>query len=148
MTHRLFYVSIILLSLLIVGFTLFSFSRESQMPTPTYSATVNRDCAPWDGSAFTVSIPVEGAVINISIYQSPEIHYPSTFFFPDETGKTGRSVYLGQSDLAEPLAGKVTFRRVESGNPVEGEFYMKTSHGKEFRGKFIAQWENKIVYCG
>jgi hypothetical protein len=148
MTPLLRSFAIILLGLLAVGIARSSLSKASQMPVSVYSATVNRDCAPWDGTAFTVSIPVEGSVVNISIYQSPEINHMAVFSFPDKMGNTGSASFLPQIGSPEPLTGKVTFQRVEPGNPVEGVFQMKTSRGKEFQGKFIAQWENEMIYCG
>jgi hypothetical protein len=126
---------------------------QNSEPTPVLPATINHDCAPWDGSAFTVSIPVEEGNINISIYQSPEIKHPvtfsfTTFSFHEGTEKIGHSLFLPVTGSPEPLTGKVFFERVEEGTTVEGEYHFSTENGKQFLGKFKAEWESEIVYCG
>jgi hypothetical protein len=86
--------------------------------------------------------------ITISIWQSPDIKFPTTFTFPDETGQVGYAYILPELDPLEQLTGKVTFWRVEQGIPIEGEFNFMTVSGKQFKGKFIADWGNEVVYCG
>ena len=114
-----------------------------------FPATINRDCAPWDGAAFTVSIPYDSkSKVTISIWQSPDIKLPFTFSFPDETRQIGFAYILPELDPLEELTGKVTFWRVEQDVPVEGEFDFMTQRGKHFKGKFKAEWGNQIVMCG
>jgi hypothetical protein len=140
---------VIAIGLLILGTALFTFSRRNQEPEQIYPATINRDCAPWDGAAFTVSIPYDsGSVINISIWQSPDIKLPSTFSFPDETGQIGFAYTLPELDPLEELTGKVTFWRVGEERPVDGEFSLMSERGERFSGKFKAKWGDEIVYCG
>jgi hypothetical protein len=135
--------------ILIFAITWISFSRRDQEPEQTLQATINRDCAPWDGSAFTVSVPMkDGTIIYISIWQSPDIKLPARFSFPDETGQVGSAYILPELDPLQPLSGEVSFRRVEEGIPVEGEFNFMTESGKQFKGKFKAGWGNEIIYCG
>jgi hypothetical protein len=112
-------------------------------------ATVNRDCAPWDGSAFTLSIPYNSiTVIYISIWQAPDIKVPSRFTFPDESGRIGHAYILPELDSFIQLNGEVVFRQVEIGLPVEGEFDLSEGNGNQFKGKFIAEWGNEVAYCG
>jgi hypothetical protein len=114
-----------------------------------FAAVINRDCAPWDGAAFTVSISYDPMVtVTISIWQSPDIKYPATFRFPDQTGRAGQAYYLPEPDALEPLTGTVTFDRVEQGLPVEGQFNLTAGRGRPFKGNFTAEWGNGIVYCG
>lgn len=149
MSRRFLSISIISLTLLIISIAWYAFSRRDQVPVQFFPATINRDCAPWDGSAFSVSIPMnDGTVINISIYQSPEINHPSTFSFPDETGQIGNGLLLLPTDSSEQLTGRVSFQRVEQGIPVEGRFDLVTEAGKQFKGKFVAEWGDEIIYCG
>ena len=136
------------LLILILGITWISFSTRDQGPAQVFPATINRDCAPWDGSAFTVSVPIDGELINISIWQSPDIKLPARFSFPDETGQIGFAYILPELDPLQQLSGDVFFLRVEDGIPVEGEFDLLTEAGQQFKGKFEAQWGNEIVYCG
>jgi hypothetical protein len=137
------------LVLLVLGITIFTFPKRDQEKMRFFPATIGRDCAPWDGSAFTVSIRYDSAsTIRISIWQSPDIKVPSTFSFPDETGRVGQVYILSDLDPMIPLSGKVFFQRGDRESPVEGEFVLMGENGKRFKGKFNAKWENKVVYCG
>ncbi len=140
--------ALLIFALTVLGGVWFFSTWGHQEPTPVFPATIRRDCAPWDGSAFTLSIPVEGSVLGISIYQSPDIKLPVTFSFPDETGRVGNALLVLPSGSSEPLTGKVSFQRVEQGSPVEGEFNLLSDTGEQFKGKFIAEWDNQPVYCG
>lgn len=134
------------LAILVLGIAFFTFPKRDQETTQVFPATIGRDCAPWDGSAFTVSIRYDFAsTIAISIWKSPDIKLPSTFSFPDETGGVGEAYILSELD---PLSGKVFFQRVDRESPVEGEFDLRDESGKRFKGKFSAEWEHKPVYCG
>ena len=148
MTRRVLPISIIILSLLVFSIAWYVFSTQNQTPIQTYSATINHDCAPWDGSAFTVSIPLQSSVINISIYQPPDIKRPATFSFPDETMRVGNVLLTLPIDRHEQLRGTVIFQHVEQGLPVEGRFDLITETGQQFQGKFIAEWGDEIIYCG
>ena len=137
------------LIILVLGIAWYTFSTRNLQPVQVFTATINRDCAPWDGSAFTVSIPYDsGSVINISIWQSPDIKLPVTFSFPDETGQVGNAAYLLLSEEYEQLSGKVSFQRVGERSPVEGEFSFTSEKGEQFKGKFKANWGDEIVMCG
>ena len=137
------------LAILILVIALYTFSARDQQPAQVFSATVNQDCAPWDGSAFTVSIPYDPvSSITISIWGSPDIKFPSTFWFPNETGQVGYAYILPELGPLTQLSGKVSFQRVEGGRPVEGEFDLRDESGKGFKGKFNAEWGNEIIACG
>ena len=137
------------IGLLLLGMALFTYSSRNQEPMQIFPATINRDCAPWDGAAFTVSIPVEDRIIlYISIWQSPAIKLPVTFTFPDETGQIGLAYTLPELDPLQQLSGEVFFWRVAEGVSVDGEFSCTTVSGRGFKGKFEAEWGNEVVYCG
>lgn len=124
-------------------------SMQQKDGSTVYRAMVTRDCAPWDGTAFTVSIPYDSAVtVMISIWRSPDIKIPMTFSFPDQTGRVGFAYYLSGSAAFEPLAGRASFTRVEERGPVKGEFNLSTESGRQFQGKFIADWGATIAMCG
>ena len=143
-----FFIAISLL-ILILGVSLFTYSTQKKEPSQIFPATVNRDCAPWDGSAFTVSIPMRyGAIIDISIWKSPDIKFPITFLFPNDTGQVGNVSYRLASGEYRQLSGKVFLWRVEEGSPVEGRFELVTEAGRQFKGQFKADWENQIRLCG
>jgi hypothetical protein len=143
-----FFVAIGLL-ILILGIALFTFSARDREPVQVFPATINRDCAPWDGAAFTVSFRYDPVTtITISIWQSPDFTFPVTFSFPDETMRVGIAYSLPELDPLEELTGKVTFWRVEQGIPVEGEFNFTAESGGRFKGRFKAYWGNQIPMCG
>jgi len=134
---------------LILGITWFRFSTHNQEPTQTFPATISRDCAPWDGSAFRVSVPVNGgAMLDISIWQAPDIKNPVTFSFPDNTGRVGNANYRLASGTYGQLSGTVFFWRVEEGNQVEGKFKLVTETGQQFEGQFKAKWKSQLILCG
>ena len=137
------------LLIFLFGITWFTFSTRNQEPLQIFPATINHDCAPWDGAAFNVSIPFDdGTIIDISIWQSPDIKLPTTYSFPDETGQVGNALLRLQAGLPEQLTGRVSFPRVEQGVPVEGEFNLLTEAGQKFKGKFEAEWGDQIAMCG
>jgi hypothetical protein len=141
---RLFLIAI----LWIVGIAIFTFSRQNYESLPFFPATIGRDCAPWDGSAFTVSVPLEGSAISISIYRPPGIRRPVTFSFPDETRRDGIAILRLPRAAPEGLRGKVWFERVEGQEPVAGWFRLTSGRGKPFEGRFVAEWGDQVVYCG
>ena len=99
--------------------------------------------------AFTVSIVYDsGTVIYISIWKSPDIKFPSTFPFRDETNQIGQAYILPELDPLILLNGKVSLSRVNAESPVEGAFDLKDKKGNQFKGKFQAEWGNQIVMCG
>jgi hypothetical protein len=141
--------SVIGLLLLILGITGLIYLTRDQESGQVFPATINRDCAPWDGSAFTVSISHDSiSTIEVSIWKSPDIKLPTTLSFPDESGRIGNAVHRSQIGLAEQLTGKLFFWRVEQGTPIEGEFNFTSGRGGRFEGKFRAEWGNQIAMCG
>lgn len=137
------------LLLIALGGIWFFHAWKAQAPAQVFPATVDRDCAPWDGEAFTVSIPwSDTSTMSISIYRSPDIKLPSSYSFSDETMSEGHTYLLLPDGLPEQLAGRVWFQRVEAGLPVEGRFQFRTEAGVEFEGQFVAEWGDEIVYCG
>jgi hypothetical protein len=144
--RTLFFVA---LGLLILGVALFTFSARNQEPAQVFPATVNRDCAPWDGSAFRVSVPLkDGTVIDIAIWQVPDIKFSKTFSFPDDTGQVGNASLRSASDEYQQLSGTVFFQRVDVESPVAGRFELVTEDGQRFEGHFEAKWEDQMALCG
>lgn len=138
----------LLLAIALIGF-FYSYSGPGRQALQVFPATVNRDCAPWDGAAFTVKISMpDGRTLDLSIWQSPEISLPSTFTFPDKTGQAGNALLILSSGMPEQLTGEVRFQRVRQGTPVEGRFSLKSASGEQFQGTFVAEWDDQIVLCG
>ena len=124
-------------------------SRRDQDNTKVFEATINRECAPWDGAAFKVSIPYNpGSMVEISVWRSPDIKFPTAFTFSDQNGKIGDAFYVPLFGTAEPVSGIVSIKQVEEDGPVQGKFNLRTDNGYHVQGKFHATWENKIAICG
>lgn len=139
----------IVLGLLILGIGSYTFSARNQMPAQIFPATVNRDCAPWDGSAFRVLVQMEaGAVIIISIWQAPDIKFSKTFIFPEDTGQIGNVSLVLANGEYESLSGEVRLEGVSEGKPFAGRFNLKSERGGMYVGQFEAVWDNQIALCG
>jgi hypothetical protein len=149
MKTRIQYLIAVGVLILVFWFAWYAFLRGDQEPVQTFPATVNRDCTPWDGAAFTISIPYDPiSTIQVSIWQSPDIKLPTSFSFPDETGRVGNASLAAQPGSPEQLAGTVFIRSIQGGLPVQGEFNLFTDTGRQFKGKFLANWGNFVVMCG
>lgn len=135
--------------LLILGIILVPLFAGKPEVAHVFPATVNRECAPWDGAAFAVSFRYDPlTTITIFIWKSPNFRLPVTFSFPDEMMSTGIAYSVMELDPWEELTGKVTFQRVEVGVPLEGKFSFTSARGEIYEGRFLAEWGNQIVYCG
>ena len=110
---------------------------------------VSRSCAPWDGSAFSVTIQYDAMTeIYIDIWKVPDIKFPSTFMLPDNEGQVGYAYILPELDPFVQLSGEVFLQSVSVDKPIEGRFNLKSERGEHFQGRFVAEWEEKIVACG
>ena len=139
---------VIAVGLFVFGAFRYAAWQKSAEPVRVFPASVNRDCAPWDGSAFTISVPLEEAAISISIYQSPDLARPGRFSFSDRTGKEGSALLILPIDAPEELTGSVSFQQVQYGEPVEGEFDLRSETMGRLKGKFVAEWGNEMIICG
>ena len=137
------------LGLLILVVALFAFLSRDRAAVQSFPATVHRDCAPWDGAAFTIQVPLQdGDSIHISIWQSPDIVFPKTFSFPDDTGQIGNAILIHALGLPDTLSGEVTLQRVQAGIPIEGRFSLGSAGGGQFEAQFRAEWDEEVVMCG
>ena len=116
---------------------------------PPIPAIVETDCAPWDGTAFTVSVPFDtGRLVTISIYQSPDIRGRKTFTFPDSSGRVGSAMFRPKFGEGEAMAGSVSLDRVQRGTPIDGAFDLISESGVRYRGRFHAIWSQHQAFCG
>jgi hypothetical protein len=135
--------------ILLLGIAWYSFPGRKQEPAQILPAVIHRDCAPWDGAAFTVMIPLDpGGSLDISIWRAPEFKFPKSFSFPDETGQVGNAILMSPAGLPEQLTGNVFFMQVNDRESAEGEFQFLTGTGQRFRGQFQAEWDDRMVLCG
>ena len=138
-----------ILIFIVLGIALFTFFTREDEPARLFPATVNRDCAPWDGAAFTVSIQYDpGRTIIISIWKSPDIPLRSTFSFPDDSGQVGNAYLAPALGQYMVLEGEVSLQGVDGDKPIEGGFRFSSERGDLFEGLFRAEWEDKVILCG
>jgi hypothetical protein len=136
------------LSLALLNATL-GCSAHGGVPGPVIAATIDRDCAPWDGSAFTVSVPWwDTSALVVSIWRAPDIEGPVTFSFVDSVAGDGQAARRGADGSSEVLGGTVTFEGVQLGLPVVGRIRLRSAAGTVFAGTFRAEWGTTRVYCG
>lgn len=147
-TRTLFYV--LISAVIFAAIILWAISRTQVSGSDKlFDATVNSDCAPWDGMAFVISIPYEAAsVIEISIWQSPGLETVTSFSFPDRTGSVGNATYRSYSGDAQELSGKVSLQPFEAEMPVEGAFNFTSDRGGHLSGRFMASWGHQQALCG
>jgi hypothetical protein len=113
------------------------------------AATIDRDCGPADGPAFTLSIPVDaGGVAQVSIWRAPDTWRWMSYQFPDQEGQVGTATYRTEAGAFEQLAGSVSVGPVRVGNPVEGEMRLTSRSGDTLAGRFRAEWGRTTAFCG
>lgn len=120
---------------------------REDVPGSILAARVDRDCAPWDGPAFTITIPESAGDVMISIWQEPGLHTASRFRFPDPTGRWGSALLHTGDDRWVELRGNVALRSVTPGEPMWGRLDLTDADGWRLRGEFQAEWETLAVYC-
>ena len=140
----------ILIGSLVVFIIIWIYSTTLTVQTDVvFEATVNHDCAPWDGTAYTITIPYQaGPVIVVSIWKSPDFPFPVTYSFPDASGGVGTAILQSPLDSFQQLNGKITLQPFETGSPMEGRFNFTSEDGGQFIGNFKAEWGNQIALCG
>jgi hypothetical protein len=133
-----------------LGFAWYLYPGRQQEPNLDFIATIQQDCAPWDGAAFLVKIPLEnGDIIDIAIWEAPTIRLKKTFSFLEEASQRGYANLVHSDKSGEQLVGTVSFAHVDLGSPVKGNFELETiDSGQRFAGQFHAEWLDQIVLCG
>ena len=149
MKSRILFYAFIILLILVALILWFSDAGSVPETTKVFEASVNRDCAPWDGSAFVISISYDLiSTLEVSIWQSPDMERPVAFSFPDKTGSVGNATYRSQFGSDQPLTGKVFLRSVSEETPINGDFKLLSKTGRKFQGKFTAVWREPAIACG
>lgn len=128
-------------------------------------ATVQLDCAPWDGPAFSLWIPAEGvggpahAWLHLKIWQDPRASM-GRFTFPDSSLRSGKGLVTlvrhlrsprdtrGPQQRGEALKGSVTFTRVSPTEDVLGELDLTSERNTRLQGRFRAGWVGGPARCG
>lgn len=148
---------VIFLGLLLVSLWIVEkrINARPQAAGDIFNAEISRACAPWDGPAFSVSIPtlagaqeIKPPLIHVSIWHAPNWKGRRRFVFPDQTGKNGGVFLRPRVGSMQELQGHVAFKSVKVDEVVEGEFDLQSPTGNRFRGKFRAKWTGQIQRCG
>jgi len=120
-----------------------------------FHAEVRRDCAPWDGDAFSVSIStvadvrkIEPPFIHVSVFQTPNLKRGGRFAFPDGSRRIGAAFIQPSSGSVVQLRGTVSFTSVILGETVEGQFDLLDAGSKRYVGRFRANWMSIRTSCG
>jgi len=127
---------------------------QSTRPEAFAVADVARACAPWDGAAFSVSVPLrEGAdpgalpALRVMVWSPPQFEHERTVVFADGDDRTGVAQYMEAEDRATPLTGEATFRQAADGG-IEGTLRLKAADGRRFERRFRGRLDDRMVMCG
>jgi hypothetical protein len=118
-------------------------------PQPIVPATINRDCAPWDGPAFTILVPQAGGdQVIISIWSAPDFRGRTTHTFAKDPDRVGSAGLRDPAGNWRPLTGTAVLGAVQPGQPVQGEYRLLLATGEVFSQSFLAEWESLQALCG
>ncbi|MCP9849539.1 hypothetical protein [Cyanobium sp. Morenito 9A2] len=143
-------------ALLALGLPTDLLASPTQQPGPAatpLSAQIWNDCAPWDGAAFTVTMPWPArpsrpaAILSIAIWKAPTLSHPTQFSFPADD-RIGSITLQPRPGLDGLLKGRVSFRSVVPGQPVLGSFDLVSPRGERVHGSFRASWVRRQALCG
>ncbi|MGB7563382.1 MAG: hypothetical protein WBM08_01380 [Prochlorococcaceae cyanobacterium] len=127
-------------------------SKQPRTATPL-PAQIFHDCAPWDGAAFMVSVPMPAranrppSVLSISIWKGPNLAEPSQFNFPADA-RIGSVTLQPRPGLDGLVRGRISFRSVLPSQPVLGNFDLVSPKGEVVQGHFRATWVRRQALCG
>jgi len=115
------------------------------------TARIARTCAPWDGAAFTVSVPATDgastAALQLSVWSSPQFDGERTVVFAEGDDRTGVAMYAETADRSTPLTGEATFRQAGDGS-IEGALRLKAADGRRFERRFRGRLDPATAMCG
>jgi hypothetical protein len=121
---------------------------------PVLQGQARRDCAPWDGPAFTLLLPAPGVgdrrdvPLWISIWQAPAIRTPRPLPLPVGS-KLGAAVLHPPRGQVQLLQGSVRIEKAVPEVPVRGQFDLHSPLGARYRGRFLAPWRGDVeARCG
>ena len=113
-----------------------------------YSAYARQDCTEKGDWRFGVSITItQQDVIIISVYEQPGFEAAVTFSFPGGILTKHEAVLAGLGGKQEQLTGNVGFSQAVMSIPFAGRFNLSTAGGKQFIGKFGAEWGDVVMNC-
>ena len=112
---------------------------------PAYAKQECKEKGDW---RFVVSITLgQQDVISISVNEPPSFESPVTFSFPGGIIRRREAVLSGRGGVQEKLSGKVDFSQAIMSIPMTGRFNLQTAGGKQFIGKFRAEWGDLVMNC-
>ncbi|MEE3716110.1 hypothetical protein V2H45_05040 [Tumidithrix elongata RA019] len=126
---------------------------EARQHRPNWNAEIRHDCAPWDGSAFRITLTDSNdqksstTTIDVAIWQAPAFNEPVSFTLT-ESSRIGRVRFVTQFGTPSVLTGQIGFKRVKESEPVEGNFDFVTKQGDRKQGTFRAIWKPNSALCG
>lgn len=128
-------------------------TAPSMRPETIAAAHIARTCAPWDGAAFSVSVPVGHGVdpaalpaLQLSVWSSPQFDGERTVVFADGDDRAGLAFHVETPERTTPLTGEVTFRQAADGG-IEGTLRLKDADGRRFERRFRGRLDGGAVMC-
>ena len=123
-------------------------------PGQQTGGVVFKGCAPWDGAAVRISLPLDPRhaypLISVGIWRDD---LPQSFAFDENvnhgSSESGKGVvsYCPREAACEPVkTARFTFDDSREG--VTGTYEATLSGGNTVQGSFTAEWEERIVLCG
>ncbi len=126
-------------------------------PTPPADSsavgTIQGDCAPWDGAALAVALPMDslgaGAQLLFSVWKSDHEAAEHRWFI----GSEGESDGVGRlcatpNRCVNVRSGWVEFNDIRVGDNTEGGYRLSLEDGRLLVGRFLARWIERRVLCG
>lgn len=115
-------------------------------------ATISETCAPWDGPAFEITIPLDATtsatIVTVAIWKAANISRSTTFRFPDSTQTLGAAWMLTHAGKHEDLTGWITLASVQADQPISGSMVFTSRSGRRISRTFRAEWRNRRAICG
>jgi hypothetical protein len=119
---------------------------------PHFQGRTWNDCAPWDGPAFRVVVPLPRrnaaaeTSLWFSIWEPAAFRAPRTFVFPRDAGR-GSVLLQSGADSSSLLHGTLRIERAVPDTPVRGRFDLSSRGGGTYRGTFTAPWQPRQGVC-
>ncbi len=118
----------------------------------TQMGRITAECAPWDGPALGLKLPLTGAwTLTLAVY--PSGHAGSVQVYPVQVqaGTGGADAWLsGPASTMRATGGTVWLDRFVDGVGAAGRFTLALEDGQRLQGTFSARWKTPATtpLCG
>lgn len=127
-------------------------SAGASAPLTTGVGRVSEGCAPWDGPALQLALPLAPErTLRLALYPAGSAASPQVYPVGVQSGAGGADAWLGGAGTGEQAtAGRVWLDRLVSGKGAAGHFDLKLTGGQRLQGTFAARWfvPTTPEFCG